>query len=319
MLDKTDLNILGMLIQNSRQPMNKIAKKTRISREVADYRLKKLVRKGIILKFTTNINLEKIGFIGAAVFINLKTSEQERFKEYLENSSFVSWVAELSGVWSFGFSIIGRNNDELDSRFLQIHEQFKESIINHRFTIHKRSSFFYEKYFGEKPSKEKDDLRKDLNYKIDREDKIIIQELSNNSRKTTTKIAEKTSMTAPAIAQRIKKLEEKGIIEKYSLFIDISKIGLFQYSIFITNKKIEEKELLTNYLKEHENVSFIAEYIGEQFIEFGIVIKDPYELREKLQEIEERYPENRIMEVSMFQKEFISIGPPRCVFREKDI
>jgi hypothetical protein len=49
-------------------------------------------------------------------------------------------------------------------------------------------------------------------------------------------------------------------------------------------------------------------------MEFGLFVKDPYELRERLQEIEEIFPNNRVIEVSLFQKEFVSVGPPSCVF-----
>ena len=116
------------------------------------------------------------------------------------------------------------------------------------------------------------------------------------------------------MAQRIKHLEVSGYIEKYSLFVDVQQLGLFQYSIFVVNKNIDEKQKMIKYLQQHKNVSFVAEYVGDLFIEFGLFVKDPYELREKLQGIEETFPNNRVIEISLFQKEFVSVGPPSCVF-----
>mgnify|MGYP007051341022 len=81
---------------------------------------------------------------------------------------------------------------------------------------------------------------------------------------------------------RIKKLEKSGHIEKHSIFVDVSKLGLFQYSIFAINKNIDEKEKLMNYLIQNKNISFIAEYVGDPFVEYGLFVKDPYELRERL-------------------------------------
>ena len=109
-MDKIDEKILGELISNSRIPVTILAKKLRISREVANYRISRLVKEGIIKEFTTEI--EHIGFIGAAVFINIKASKEEEFKEYLMKLNFVSWVSQLSGIWNFGMSIYGRNNKE---------------------------------------------------------------------------------------------------------------------------------------------------------------------------------------------------------------
>lgn len=311
-MDKIDNNILRILMENSRIPLTQLAKKLKISREVATYRLNKLKKEGTLLDFVTEIDLEKMGFVGVAVFVNVKATKQKEFKEFLAKTDFVSWVAELSGVWSFGFSIIGRNNKELDEKFFRIYTQFKNSIINHRFILQRGSSFFYEKYFGALPRLTA--KRKNRDYQLDRKDKTILQELSRNSRIDSVALSTKVSLTAPAVAQRMRHLEASGHILKYSIFVDVSKLGLFQYSIFIINKNIDEKEKLIHYLQEHQQVSFIAQYVGDPFIEFGLFVDDPYQLRENLQEIEEAFPENRILEISLFQKEFISVGPPRSVF-----
>jgi len=293
-------------------PTTQLAKKLNVSREVANYRLKRLKQHGIIIDFVTEINIEKLGFMGAAVFVNVKATRQQAFKRYLAETAFVSWVAELSGIWSFGFSIIGTTNEEVDERFLQIYNAFSDAIIDHRFMLHRRTAFFYEKYFGADPQPRT--KRKYQDYTIDKKDKIILQELSQNSRIGSVALSRKVSLTAPAVLQRIRRLEASGHIEKYSLFVDVSKLGLFQYSIFIINKNIAEKEKLLAYLRQHKSVSFLAEYVGDPFLEFGLFVTDPYALRAALQEIEETFPNNRVIEVSLFQQEFVSIGPPPCVF-----
>lgn len=310
-MDKLNINLLKELINNSRTPITQLAKKLRVSREVVNYRLNRLVKEGVIKKFITEININKLGFVGSAVFINVKATKQKKFKSFLESLDFVYWVAELSGVWSFGMSIIGKTNEELDENFSIIYEKFKEDIIDHRFTLHKKSTFYYQKYLDKKsyfthPAKL-------IDYKIDKHDKVILKELTNNSRLDSISLSKKIPLTAPAISKRIKKLSGAGYIEKFSIFIDISKINLFQYSIFILDKNVE-KNKLNSYLSNHPNVSFIAEYIGANFLEFGLIINDPYQLRDKLQEIEEVFPENRVIEISLFHKEFVSIGLPNCVF-----
>src|SRR3989344_3348611 len=104
-MDKLDTKILTVFMANSRLPLTRVAKKLNISREVLTYRINKLKKEGIILSFITEINIEKLGYIGAAVFVNVKASKQKEFEEYLAATSFVSWVAKLSGIWSFGLSI----------------------------------------------------------------------------------------------------------------------------------------------------------------------------------------------------------------------
>lgn len=311
-MDKLDSNILRELTRNSRIPITKLAKKLRSSREVVNYRISNLKKEGLILGFVTEIDLEKLGFIGAAVFINIKAEKEEEFRQFIKNSPHVSWVAEHSGIWKFILSIFGRNNKELDDKFLQLYNTFKDAILDHKFILHKSSHFFYEKYFGELPSLVVN--KKKFEYTLDKKDKIILKELSKNSRITSVDLSNKTSITIPAVLKRIKKLELAGYIKRYSIFVDLSKLNLFQYSIFIVNKKMEEKEKLISYLTQHPNVSFIAEYIGDPFLEFGLILRDPYELRKILQGIEETFVHNKVIEISLFQKEFVSVGPPDCVF-----
>lgn len=319
-LDKIDLKLLKLLMRDSRAPLTQIAKTLNLSREVATYRLNRLKNEGILLDFVAEIDISKLGYIGAAVFVNVKATKQEEFKKFLNLCSFVSWVAELSGIWSFGFSIIGRTNRELDEKFLLVYNKFKEEIIDHRFTLHRKSTFFYEKYFSHfsavslKAEAKKNRIGKFIDYKIDQKDKLLLKELSKNSRADCVALAKKISLTAPAAAQRIRHLEAGGYIEKYSLFVDVSELGLYQYSIFVVNKNPDERQKLINYLTHHTNVSFIAEYVGDQFIEFGLFVNNPYDLRNKLQEIEESFPSNRVIEISLFQKEFVSVGPPSCIF-----
>lgn len=310
-MDKINIKILAELMQNSRIPITILANKLKISREVATYRINKLKKEGIILDFVTEININKLGYVGAAVFITVKAKREEEFKKFLKECSFVSWVANLSGIWSFGLSIVAKSNEELDKKFLIIYDKFKDDIIDHRFTLHRQSLFFYEKYFDVLPIMKK---LKGKKYKIDKIDKVILKELSQNSRIDCVELSKKIPLTAPAISKRIKQLENSDYIENYSIFVDLSKLSLYQYSIFIINKNIDDKEKLFAYLSQHQKVSFIAEYVGDPFLEFGVFLKDPYELRKVLQEIEESFPDNRLIEISLFQKEVVSVGPPLCVF-----
>ena len=310
-MDYLDIAIMRKKKKNSRVPISGLARSLRVSREVLNYRLRKLRNDGVILGFVSEIDIWKMGFVGAAVFVNVKSDRHEDFKRYLEETDFVSWVAELSGIWSFGLSIIGSDNEELDQRFHEIYSRFRDDIIDHRFTLHRRSDFYYEKYFKSMPETIK---KKDASYTLDSKDKMILREISRDSRMEIVSLSQMTGLTGPAVASRIRKLENSGYIQKYSIFVDVSKLGIFQYSVFVINKDVSEKERLMKYLKHNGSISFTAEYIGDPFIEFGVFVDDPYVLREELNDIELNFPNNRVMEISLFQKEFVSVGPPSCVF-----
>ncbi|MBU0472319.1 MAG: AsnC family transcriptional regulator [Nanoarchaeota archaeon] len=303
--------ILIELMHNSRTPNTQIAKKVQSSREVVDYRIKQLIKKNIIRGFITEINTEKLGFLNSSLFLSIKSKAEEKLIKYIQECDFASWSSEFSGVWNYGIEIYGKNYLEIDENFQKIYKEFKEDIIDHRLSIHKTKESFFEKFLEIKKTFT---TKKEIDYKIDSKDKTILQELAKNSKTDILKITKKIKLTAPATAKRIRKLEKSNYIKKYSIFVDPQDLGLIHYSIFIKNKNIDDKEKLKAHLKEHEKISFLLEYVGDPFIEFGIITKKPYELRQILQEIEESFPDNRITEVFMIQKEILSLGPPKCVF-----
>ena len=53
----------------------------------------------------------------------------------------------------------------------------------------------------------------------------IIDVLKDNSRATTSEISKKVSLSIPAVAERMRKMEEADIIEKYTIKVNREKIN----------------------------------------------------------------------------------------------
>ena len=68
---------------------------------------------------------------------------------------------------------------------------------------------------------------------IDKKDKLILNELIKNARESASNIAESIGMSIPAVTERIKKLQDSGVIKGYSVSIDDRMIGV-DVSAFIT-------------------------------------------------------------------------------------
>ena len=68
---------------------------------------------------------------------------------------------------------------------------------------------------------------------IDKKDKLILNELIINARESASNIAEAIGMSVPAVTERIKKLQDSGIIKGYSVSIDDRMIGV-DVSAFIS-------------------------------------------------------------------------------------
>ena len=68
---------------------------------------------------------------------------------------------------------------------------------------------------------------------IDKIDKLILNELIINARESASNIADTIGMSVPAVTERIKKLQDSGVIKGYSVSIDDRMIGV-DVSAFIT-------------------------------------------------------------------------------------
>jgi Lrp/AsnC family transcriptional regulator, leucine-responsive regulatory protein len=73
---------------------------------------------------------------------------------------------------------------------------------------------------------------------MDQTDIKILQELQTNGRITMTELGKKVALTAPAAAERVRKLEDRGVIEKYSISIDPEKVHkpISAYILFDTER-----------------------------------------------------------------------------------
>lgn len=61
---------------------------------------------------------------------------------------------------------------------------------------------------------------------LDRVDRLIIKHLSSDGRISNLDLAEKVGLSPTPCARRVKRLEDTGIIKKYSVTLDRNKLGL---------------------------------------------------------------------------------------------
>jgi Lrp/AsnC family transcriptional regulator, leucine-responsive regulatory protein len=81
---------------------------------------------------------------------------------------------------------------------------------------------------------------------FDNTDRLIIDELTKNSRITMKELGEKVHLTGPATSARVQKLEDNGIIEGYTIKINQEKMGYFIHAmISIFTKSTYHEPYLT--------------------------------------------------------------------------
>ena len=241
-VDVKDKKILSMLSENSRTPLNAIAKKVRLSRDAVDYRIKRLVKEDIIILFFPIINLEKFGYETFHIFFlvdEMDKKQQEEFLLFLRHNPNVKNIIEYSDRWDYEVVLVAKNLREFDeivsqitSRFPQlIFEKEKMQVIKGYTSIHLPLKFYEES--GQKVTEESD-IGKEI--KLDEIDLRILEILCENCRTSSVKIAQKVNLTADAINYRIKKLLEGSVIRKFTVLINLSALNYHWYTFSLAMK-----------------------------------------------------------------------------------
>ena len=131
---------------------------------------------------------------------------------------------------------------------------------------------------------------------MDEKDKKIIEELRQDSSLTVRQIAKKTLIPITTVHKRIKKLRAEGIIRKYSVELDFSKLGRSLAAIILASVSFEalERHKLTHRefskkLNCFENVEKVFHVTGQADYAIVIRVRDTAALEEFLYNLKKRF------------------------------
>ena len=290
-MDEKDKKILTELTLNSRIPINRLAKKAGISREVAIYRLNKLIKEKIILEFYTIIDTETLGFSRYGCLIQLKgmSEEQEKkFIDYLVGHDFISYLGPIIGKWDVAFDVLAKNKEQLKKIVSEITGKIPKNLESY-VIVSSGLEFesFPTKIFGSKKRQETKIKKKEA--KIEEKDMKILKMLSKDSRVEYKELAGKLHMSANAIKYRIQNLEEGGVIKGYTISTDKRKLGYEFYNIQIKIVDTRKMEELENFLRENSQVIYFYKHLGGENwdMDIGLIAKNSINLREFIIKIKE--------------------------------
>jgi DNA-binding Lrp family transcriptional regulator len=127
--------------------------------------------------------------------------------------------------------------------------------------------------------------------KIKKADKDILNELGKNARETIRNIAKKTKLRPSTVHSRMKKLEEEGVIKKYTLELDYKKLGknLVVFILVNTNSNIPDTFFRSDEIDEVFGITGEYDLIlkcrfsgVEEFNEFVIKLRNMQQVNKTL-------------------------------------
>ncbi|MFC6207339.1 Lrp/AsnC family transcriptional regulator [Levilactobacillus tongjiangensis] len=84
-------------------------------------------------------------------------------------------------------------------------------------------------------------------------DLAIIKELNRDSRIKVSHLAQLVHLTAPAVAARIQRLEDTGVITNYTIEVDLDKVGLPRQVFIQVAVQAQKQSAYLAFIKTHHN------------------------------------------------------------------
>lgn len=293
-LDLLDKKIITALNQNVRASYSDIAKKVRTSKENVNYRIQRLIKEGIIKQFVTIFGF---GYWAYKILVQLEKIDPEEEKnllKYLNNHPNINWVTPCSGSWDLVFAVMAKNPGHFDKSLREILSRIGKYLQDYKISVSIGSQTFGHTYIlgsikeaKETPITHK--LREKLDF--DEKDKQIARILHSNARAKLTEISAKTGIPVDTVKYRIKKMEQNGIIKRYRLVLDTSKLGYHRYEIFIRCINLTDPIIskFKEYAKQNPNIEYFSRCVGSWDIEFTVHFKTDTELRNFVLDVKKQF------------------------------
>lgn len=89
---------------------------------------------------------------------------------------------------------------------------------------------------------------------LDPLDQQILRLLEENARRSFSDIARHVGLTSPAVAERIKKLEQQGIIKAYQPVLDKKKLGIGVQAIILVEVRYSDEKKFVHFVQNKSEI-----------------------------------------------------------------
>ena len=298
-LDLKDRKILYQLDLNCRQSNTQIGRKVGLSKEVVNYRIKRMQDLGVISYFWTAINSLKLGYYAFRIYINFldvnpdtKNEIIEYFKKYKN-----IWTLQIAkGPVDLGAVLWANDVYNFSQFWNRTLDKYGNYFENYSVSILTQVNCLKKTYLISDGYKKTDREFYKINCMgdpalIDEMDFQLLNEIATNARIPLVQLAEKLNTSSQTINYKIKNMIKKGIILAFRVCIDNTKLGLQSCIIDVYLKDHTKGKHIEEYIKGNPYVENIMDIsIGWCDLNFELMVKNIDSLTKLIEEIDDRFP-----------------------------
>ncbi len=289
-MDVKDLRILYELDQNARQPLSRLAKRVGISKQTAGFRVARLVKRGVIAKFLTIMDVSKMGYANYKVFVrlqNMKPNDEKRLGRYLTRHPRVMFVAWCDGEFDLVFNLLAQTPHEAYAQIRNFESAFGPLIAEKQVAVMVSVEFFSRDLPAHREFRRANRVRYGSNpepIELTKLDHAILEELGGDARVRAAAIARRQGVPQESVRNRIRAMEKAGVITHYMLVLDNAAIGREHLKILFSLKSLprERETEFREFLKSELGAYFSAQLLGPYDWEVNLEPDDRKVFRRKL-------------------------------------
>lgn len=297
-LDRVDRKILSAVEADARIPISELARKSRTSRAVAEYRLKQLEHRGIIRGYYCLLDPSRFDLTVWKLWVSLRpTSQQERkeFFDYIEKHPRIWWYGECAGVYDAVICVLAKNPHEFNAFFNALQDKYGKIItnssilINVSFEFHTRgfllnkTSTLIKSAFQEKP----------VLKEISSDSLEVLRLLSLNSRISYVELSHRSKKNVKTIKRIIHELTNSGVIVYFRPSVDQTKWGYEFYKVLLTlhNPRGGIIPSIVHWCRGQQNITAIIFCVGPWQLELEVEIDSFRNLCSMLTQLKDKFPD----------------------------
>lgn len=193
-MDRTDLDLSRLLLENSRTPFRELAERLNLSVPAVHGRVQALQKAGVIKAFTARVSLAYLAAPTATVFGVTRDPDPEALSERLGADEHTYWVALGGGDFLYVGGYL-RSAGELDAYASFVAKEARMPDATVAITSPPRL-----------PAKQE-------RFRLDRLDYRILRVLAKDARRPVTEVAEEVGASAKTTARHLERMAAAGAVE----------------------------------------------------------------------------------------------------------
>ncbi len=264
-ITQKDILILKQLLIDGRKSSSSISKEIDLGREIVNYRIKRLIKENLIVKFIPKINEKICKYQEYIILLKLNLEDEiskEQFIKQTIGNKYLVWSIKSQSGWDLVVRLYAENIEEFKNKLHEILDLFSNVLANYYTIISSDEIKEEEKQniaktlFNNVEENDFEKIKESTNINLDSKDKEILNLLEKDARIQYKEIAQELDISSDTVKYRIDKMTQSGAIENFMPIINFNKLGLIHYAGIIKFMYLnqEEENKAKEIIKKNKNI-----------------------------------------------------------------